>query len=115
MREHANTRSPTAEATGLQSKLSVRGDELTGISISCHLGSYPFQDDDPFVMETCPHLFFVGCQPEFGTKVIEGPEGQAVRLIAVPSFSRTRELVLVDTETLDVSRVKFTTGTQSSP
>ncbi|OTB07761.1 hypothetical protein M426DRAFT_317655 [Hypoxylon sp. CI-4A] len=71
------------------------------------LWSYPFQDDDPFVMQTCPHLYFVGCQPEFGTKVIQGPDGQAVRLVAVPSFSATQEVVLVDTETLDVTKVKI--------
>ncbi|KAI2641640.1 DNA polymerase alpha/epsilon subunit B-domain-containing protein [Hypomontagnella submonticulosa] len=72
------------------------------------LWSYPFQDDDPFVMHSCPHLYFVGCQPEFGTKVISGAEGQVVRLISVPSFSTTQEIVLVDTETLDVTRVKIT-------
>ncbi|KAL4726093.1 DNA polymerase delta small subunit Cdc1 [Fusarium chlamydosporum] len=38
------------------------------------LWSYPFQDDDPFVMQTCPHLYFVGNQPQFSTKVIHGPE-----------------------------------------
>lgn len=71
-------------------------------------GCYPFQDDDPFVMNDCPHLYFVGCQPEFGTRVIQGPNGQAVRLIAVPSFSETKEIVLVDSRTLEVSRVKIT-------
>ncbi|KAK3685948.1 DNA polymerase alpha/epsilon subunit B-domain-containing protein [Podospora appendiculata] len=71
------------------------------------LWAYPFQDDEPFVMKECPHLYFVGCQPEFGTKVIQGPDGQMVRLIAVPSFSATRELVLVDSETLDVTRIKI--------
>ncbi|KAJ0117185.1 dna polymerase delta small subunit [Diaporthe amygdali] len=71
------------------------------------LWSYPFQDDDPFVMNNCPHVYFVGCQPTFGTRVITGPEGQAVRLIAVPSFSESKEIVLVDTETLEVSRVKI--------
>lgn len=70
-------------------------------------GSYPFQDDDPFVMQTCPHLYFVGCQPEFGTTVIKGLKNQVVRLIAVPSFSTTREIVLVDSETLDVTKVKI--------
>ncbi|KAI3323210.1 DNA polymerase alpha/epsilon subunit B-domain-containing protein [Xylariaceae sp. AK1471] len=74
------------------------------------LWSYPFQDDDPFVMQACPHLYFVGCQPEFGTKVIQGEDGQVVRLIAVPSFSATREIVLVDIETLDVSKIKITAG-----
>ncbi|KAK6211911.1 DNA polymerase delta small subunit Cdc1 [Pestalotiopsis sp. IQ-011] len=73
------------------------------------LWAYPFQDDDPFVMKTCPHLYFVGCQPEFGTKVIHGPDGQSVRLITVPSFKATKEIVLVDTETLDVSTVKIAT------
>ncbi|KAI1072645.1 hypothetical protein LB507_002798 [Fusarium sp. FIESC RH6] len=73
------------------------------------LWSYPFQDDDPFVMQTCPHLYFVGNQPQFSTKVIHGPEGQSVRLITVPSFSQTKELVLVDTETLEVERIKIST------
>ncbi|KAI3396458.1 hypothetical protein diail_12178 [Diaporthe ilicicola] len=71
------------------------------------LWSYPFQDDDPFVMKDCPHVYFVGCQPTFGTSVITGPEGQAVRLIAVPSFSESKEMVLLDSETLDVSRIKI--------
>jgi DNA polymerase delta subunit 2 len=60
-------------------------------------------------MKECPHLYFVGCQPEFGTRVIQGPDGQMVRLIAVPSFAAAREVVLVDAETLEISRVKFAT------
>ncbi|KAH6626911.1 DNA polymerase alpha/epsilon subunit B-domain-containing protein [Chaetomium sp. MPI-SDFR-AT-0129] len=71
------------------------------------LWSYPFQDDEPFVMKTCPHLYFIGCQPEFGTKIIEGPQGQMVRLVLVPSFAATKEIVVIDTETLDVSKVKI--------
>ncbi len=70
-------------------------------------GTYPFQEDEPFVMKSCPHLYFVGCQPEFGTKIIQGPEGQMTRLVAVPSFSKTREVLLVDTETLDISKVRI--------
>lgn len=70
-------------------------------------GSYPFQDDDPFVMNSCPHLYFAGCQPKFGTRLIHGPTGQSVRLVTVPSFSATKEIVLVDTETLEVSKIKF--------
>lgn len=79
--------------------------KLTRIS-----GSYPFQDDDPFVMKNAPHLYFVGNQPEFGTRVIHGPSDEAVRLIAVPSFSETKEIVLVDTETLEVSKMRIATG-----
>ncbi|KAK4192991.1 DNA polymerase alpha/epsilon subunit B-domain-containing protein [Podospora australis] len=72
------------------------------------LWSYPFQEDEPFVMKECPHLYFVGSQPEFGTKIIEGAEGQMVRLVLVPSFSATKEIVLIDTETLDVTKIKIT-------
>ncbi|GAB0134083.1 hypothetical protein EsDP_00002468 [Epichloe bromicola] len=73
------------------------------------LWSYPFQEDDPFVLKTCPHLYFVGCQPRFATKIIAGPEGQSVRLITVPSFEETKQLVLVDTETLEVELISFST------
>ncbi|KAF6819110.1 DNA polymerase alpha/epsilon subunit B [Colletotrichum sojae] len=71
------------------------------------LWAYPFQDDDPFVMKNAPHLYFVGCQPEFSTRVVQGTDGRQIRLITVPSFSETKELVLVDTETLEVSKVKI--------
>lgn len=39
--------------------------------------------------------------------MIEGPVGQTVRLIAVPKFKETGELVLLDMDTLDVEIVKF--------
>lgn len=73
-------------------------------------GSYPFQDDDPFVLKACPHLYFVGNQPEFGTRMIHGPAGQSVRLVAVPAFTASKEIVLVDMETLDVTKVKIETS-----
>lgn len=58
-------------------------------------------------MKHCPHVFFVGNQPEFATTMIDGPEGQMVRLISIPRFSETGEIVLLDSETLEVSRVKI--------
>jgi len=70
-------------------------------------GCYPYQDKDQFVIEECPHVYFVGSQPRFETTVIEGPNGQAVRLIAVPKFKKTGELLLLDTDTLEVECLKF--------
>jgi DNA polymerase delta subunit 2 len=70
-------------------------------------GSYPFQEDDPLVIRECPHVYFAGNQPEFGTTVIEGPAGQQVRLITIPSFRQTGKLVLVDMETLETEVVQF--------
>lgn len=73
------------------------------------LWCYPYQSDEPFVLldGQCPHVYFVGNQHEFGTRVVEGPEGQRVRCISVPKFAETGELVLVDLETLEVEIVKF--------
>ena len=59
-------------------------------------------------MNSCPHVFFAGTQPKFDTAVIEGPDGQVVRLIAIPRFAETGEIVLVDSETLETSLVKIT-------
>lgn len=59
------------------------------------------------MLKDCPHVYFAGNQPEFGTRVIEGPEGQVTRLISVPSFADKKELVVLDTETLEVNRVQI--------
>jgi len=58
-------------------------------------------------MKECPHVYFVGNQPKFETTVIEGPSGQMVRLIAVPKFKETGEIVVLDAETLEAEVVKF--------
>lgn len=79
------------------------------------LWCYPFQDRDQFVIEECPHVFFVGNQPCFGTTMIEGPGDKQVRLITLPRFHETGELVLVDAETLEVEVVKFEIEAPSEP
>lgn len=80
------------------------------VCVCFRTGSYPFQDDDPFVLKACPHLYFVGNQPAFGTRLIHGPEGQSARLVAVPAFATSKEIVLVDMETLEVTKVKIETS-----
>ncbi|KXG53769.1 DNA polymerase alpha/epsilon, subunit B [Penicillium griseofulvum] len=87
--------------------------------------SYPFQSDDPYIIESCPHIFFAGNQPQFKTATIEGDvplrldgdtemvgaadgsDAPRVRLLAIPKFNETGELILVDTETLEVEVVRF--------
>lgn len=73
------------------------------------LWCYPYQSEEPFVLADgwCPHVYFVGNQGKFGTSVVEGPEGQRVRCVAVPKFAETGEVVLLDLETLDVEVVRF--------
>ena len=68
-------------------------------------GVYPFQGRDPFIMDECPHVYFVGNQPGFDTSLIEGPDGQSVRLVAIPRFYETGQIVLLDSETLETELV----------
>ena len=42
------------------------------------LDIYPFFMTDPFVMENAPSVFFAGNQPEFGTSLVDGPDGHKV-------------------------------------
>ncbi|KAG9566521.1 hypothetical protein KCU77_g17097, partial [Aureobasidium melanogenum] len=71
------------------------------------LWCYPFQDKDRFVIEKTPHVYIVGNQPRFESTVIQGPDGQSCRIISVPRFKDTGEMVLLDMETLEVEVVRF--------
>ena len=93
-------------------------DRLEALSRSLHfqhlaptapdtLGCYPFAHDDPFIIEECPHLYFAGNQPCFGTTLLSGPSGQAVRLVLVPDFSRDHTCVLVNLRTLECEAITF--------
>lgn len=70
-------------------------------------GCYPYQEEEPFVIEETPHVYFAGNQPRYESTVIEGPFGQSVRLIAIPRFKETGEIVLLDVTTLETEIVKF--------
>lgn len=71
------------------------------------LTCYPFADDDPFVMQQCPHVMFAANQPQFETRMMEGPNGEKVRLVCVPSFLSSGTLVLVNLRTLQVQPMTF--------
>ncbi|KAL6752310.1 DNA polymerase alpha/epsilon subunit B-domain-containing protein [Haematococcus lacustris] len=71
------------------------------------LTTYPFHDRDPFILDATPHVLFAGNQPEFATRMATGAGGQAVRLIAVPSFHRTGCLVLLNLRSLECRPVCF--------
>ena len=75
------------------------------------IGCYPFQTHDPFILQACPHVFFIGNQPQFKTAVVEGGESPfklngtdmeipessevkaptQVRLITIPKFHEFQE------------------------
>lgn len=76
------------------------------------LGCYPYTDRDPFFIESCPHVYFIGNQDKYDTRVIKGSEGQLVRLICVPKFSETGVAVMLNLRDLECHALSF--GTQFS-
>ncbi|KAK4489702.1 hypothetical protein RD792_000336 [Penstemon davidsonii] len=76
------------------------------------LGCYPFTDRDPFFLESCPHVYFVGNQDKYETHFIKGSEGQVVRLICIPRFSETGISVVLNLRNLECHSLSF--GTEFS-
>eukprot|EP00798_Chlamydomonas_sp_ICE-L_P023274 gene23274-30504_t len=71
------------------------------------LSCYPYNDVDPFVVASTPHVYFVGNQPEFKTSIVAGADGQRVRLVMLPAFWRSGTMVLVNTRTLGCHPIRF--------
>lgn len=75
------------------------------------LWCHPYFVADPFVIKETPHLYIVGGQPEFGTKLVtdETRTGKKTksRVILVPSFAKSGMLVIVNAKTLEVRCVNF--------
>jgi DNA polymerase delta subunit 2 len=61
------------------------------------LGCYPYTDKDPFLVESCPHVYFVGNQDKYETQLLQGLEKQKVRLICIPRFCDSGVAVMVNT------------------
>ncbi|GMH90012.1 hypothetical protein TL16_g11637 [Triparma laevis f. inornata] len=68
------------------------------------LPTYPFMDNDPFVIKSncVPKVLFAGGCEKFETKEVKG-----VRLVCVPEFEKTGEVVLVNLENFECEVVKF--------
>ncbi|KAG9134484.1 hypothetical protein Leryth_021499 [Lithospermum erythrorhizon] len=74
------------------------------------LGCYPFTDRDPFFVEKCPHVYFVGNQNKYETHLMKGQEEQIVRLICIPKFAETGVAVMLNMRNLECCTLSF--GTQ---
>ncbi|GMI01237.1 hypothetical protein TrVE_jg13776 [Triparma verrucosa] len=103
MSDTSNDGAPVAitEMEALESTLNFRHLTPTGPD---SLPTYPFQDQDPFVIgkNDVPHVLFAGGCEKFETKVVAG-----VRLVCVPDFDSTKEVVLVNLENFECEVVKF--------
>lgn len=68
---------------------------------------YPYPNEDPFIIAECPHVYFIGNQARFETKLIDAGDGKMVRIVMVPDFTKTKSIVLVNVKTLECSVVSF--------
>ena len=72
-------------------------------SLSC----YPYLKEDPFVMEDAPDIFFAGNQDQYESDTFTNKIGHTTRIICVPSFKTTHQVVLVDLDTLESTPITF--------
>lgn len=63
----------------------------------------PNGETDPMVIEQTPDIYFAGNCDKFDTEVVD----EKTRLVCIPKFSETGEVVLVHLESLDCELVRF--------
>lgn len=70
---------------------------------------YPFHDRDPFILTRTPDIYFIGNQPEYATRLVtsENDENVRTRVILVPKFVETGQIVLVKCRTLKSRVIGF--------
>ena len=64
------------------------------------LGSFPFYETDPFIIDTCPDVYFCANQSRFEQHLIENENGMKVLLLCIPEFAKTSSAVLVNLKDL---------------
>lgn len=79
------------------------------------LRSYPFIEQEPFILTRFPHVYFCGNQDAYGERFLvknlksEGGGGnnQCLKIIAVPRFRETGSIVILDMQTLESFEIKL--------
>ncbi|XP_034235818.1 DNA polymerase delta subunit 2 [Thrips palmi] len=71
------------------------------------LRCYPYANEDPFILQDLPDVYFAGNQPSFQTKLYKGDDGKEVRLICIPKFSTTKSCVVLNLKSLECYTMSF--------
>ena len=100
--------------SGFEDRVDILEATLRGghVSPTCPdtLSCYPFYEQDPFVMDACPDVYFAANQPTFGTRTIEHGDGRKTVLVLVPSFDVTGTAVLVNLRDLSAEPMTINTA-----
>lgn len=108
--------SPSSSIDALHQTLNVSHMAPTGPD---SLPTFPSSETDPFVMTSRPSVYFAGNCDEFEARLVDekgetvdtdtdtAADDGATRLVCVPSFATTGEVVLVNLRTLECDVVSF--------
>ena len=70
------------------------------------LRCFPFQKNDPLILEKIPDFYFVGGQKEFSSKIVDIC-GKSVALISIPDFYSSFSCGILNTKTKEIKEIKF--------
>uniref|UniRef100_A0A6G1SJL6 DNA polymerase delta subunit 2 n=1 Tax=Aceria tosichella TaxID=561515 RepID=A0A6G1SJL6_9ACAR len=71
-----------------------------------NLYSVPYEDEDPFIIESTPNIYIAGCQESFNVDFYE-QNGAKTLLLTIPEFHKTLNCVLVDLESMKPQLLSF--------
>lgn len=71
------------------------------------LWCYPYKKNDPFILNELPHVYIVGNQPSYASRVVKLENGNEVVIITVPEFKSSGEVVIFDLETLNSTKFQI--------
>lgn len=83
------------------------------------LWTYPYSDRDPFILEQAPDIYFLGNQASFDHRLTDICEvnghkskDKRCRIISIPKFAETGQLILLNLRTLGVEVITFDGSSQ---
>ena len=78
------------------------------------LGCFPFYDTDPFIIDSCPDIYFCGNQEKFEFKLLEKENGLRCLLLGIPEFAKTASAVLVNLKNLKCEELCMNLDTEEN-
>lgn len=71
------------------------------------LPSYPYYNQDPFIIDQTPHIYFAGNCDEYSTEIFKNDQNTEIRVISVPQFETLGEVVLVNLKNFECKKMIF--------
>lgn len=72
-------------------------------SLSC----YPYKEQDPFLIDFTPDIYFAGNQPEYAVTTYSTDTKPKIQIISVPRFTEALSGVVINLSDLDTELVSF--------